>query len=112
MKITMDGEYAYRNNPATKVRVLCVDGSRPRYPVVSMDAGGVLNGHTDCGKYFADDDVDAFDLVPLQKPVEAWVVVLHDGDRISFVSEASARKYAKSCRIPPARIVRTVEARE
>lgn len=94
MKITMDGEYAYRCEPTKKVRILCVDRANDN-PVVSLGEGGVILTHTEDGKgAWA---LGRFDLVPLEKPpFTLWAVFNKSGKCVTIYPEKdSAEKCAQ-----------------
>lgn len=78
--IKMDGKYAYRRDPFTQVRILCVDRpNHPKKPIMSMAPDGWVNTHRPDGNsdYGGDDDLD---LVPLQeKAPDLWVILHSDG---------------------------------
>jgi hypothetical protein len=69
-KITMDGKWAYRGDPYTQVRVLCVDRPGKR-PVLSLDGDAVI-AHDQYGNTITIKD---YNLVPLKvkrEPREVW----------------------------------------
>lgn len=89
MKITMDGKYAYRKDPYTQVRILCVD--RPGHvsdPVCSMDpVTGFIRCHAKDGSH----DTASLDLVPLQERLpEVWVNIYPNGDLFAHPSYGKA----------------------
>lgn len=109
MKITMDGKYAYRKDPFTQVRILCVDrpGSWTNV-VISMDAYGTTRGHTPTGVYDCGINPD-WDLVPLQEKLpELWVNIYTDGNIYTYTDEGLAKRsrgsspYGKTVKYIPA----------
>lgn len=99
MKITMDGKYAYRKDPFTQVRILCVDRSSPVYPVVTDAPDGNVRLHKADGAY----GIHAgYDLVPLQKKLpDLWVVVYEDGGTHSFRDKSTAEAWVEDSRFNP-----------
>ena len=90
MKITMDGKYAYRKDPFTQVRILCVDRNNSAHPILSMAEDGRIEFHTSTGAtpYHPD-----FDLVPLQEKLpDLWVNIYPHGSKYVHDSKASAEK--------------------
>lgn len=91
MSITMGGKYAYRKDPYTQVRILCVD--RPGHipdPVCSMDpVTGYIRRHSKDGRHGASD----FSLVPLQEKLpDLWVNIYDYGLKVLHESPDAARK--------------------
>ena len=43
MQITMGKKYTYKNGQPA--RILCVDGPNTKFPVISMDIGGLIHHH-------------------------------------------------------------------
>ena len=94
MKITMDGKYAYRKDPYTQVRILCVDRPCGVHPVVVMDDDGTFSFHTANGSSYA--SIFSRDLVPLQEKLpEVWVNVYPNGDLFAHPSYGKAVNGAK-----------------
>lgn len=91
MKITMNGKYAYRKDPYTQVRILCVD--RPGHvsdPVCSMDP---LTGFIRCHDKNGSHDTPSFDLVPLQEKFpDLWVNIYDCGLKYLHESPEAARE--------------------
>lgn len=100
-KITMDGKWAYRRDPFTRVRVLCVD-AEGLHPVVSLSHDhGALFHHADGVQR----NSQRFDLVPLKvkrEPREVWVVehivapfgLINDCFGSAYTDETTARRRA------------------
>lgn len=88
-KITMDGKYAYRKDPFTQVRILCVDRPVSDLTVVSMNfEGGGLTTHNAKGESPSNDN---YDLVPLQdKLPDLWINLYDNGSRATHLSKESA----------------------
>lgn len=91
-KITKDGKYAYRKDPFTQVRILCVDKPGSGFPVVSMDSLGNIKSHPITGIYSS--KYEAFyDLVPLQEKLpDLWVNVFPDNSTSTFRDKAKAER--------------------
>lgn len=77
-KITMDGKYAYRKDPFTQVRILCVDRNNIALPVVSLGSNKFeLVQHSPDGRAWEGRN---HDLVPLQVNLpDLWVLQYEDG---------------------------------
>lgn len=93
MKITMDGKYAYRKDPYTQVRILCVDRPCTGYPVVAMEESGEESGnfsfHTAQGLCY----INERDLVPLKEKLpDLWVNIYKNGKVFAHLTEESAVK--------------------
>lgn len=79
------GQWAYRLAPTVQVAVPIT--ARPgRYPVMSMDASGVLRSHHANGRWVSGCISGTYDLVPLVLPapppaplIERWVNVYFGG---------------------------------
>jgi len=65
--ISLDKKYKYRNGEPA--RILCVDGNKPDFPVVSQTVDGVLRGHRPQGAC----QLEGFDLVEVHEPRTLWV---------------------------------------
>lgn len=106
--ITKDGDWAYACAPTERVEILTT--TRPgiiRYPVLSMDAKGIVRGHTAYGiREISDDELYA--LVPLvRKPREWWLVLWPDREPSAHTTQIDAEQVAM-CRARP--IVHVIEA--
>jgi len=70
--ITMDKQYRYRNgNPA---RVLCVDGPKENFPVISVTGNGAMFSHTADGHFLNinADEQDLIEVIPKWRG-EIWI---------------------------------------
>ena len=93
--IKMDGKYAYRKDPFTQVRILCVDRpNHPKKPVLSVDSKGWVFPHRLDGRVdFGEDDDD---LVPLQvKLPDVWGVLYPDGSFYPLTNKEQAEDWCK-----------------
>lgn len=94
-KITMDGKYAYRKDPFTQVRILCVDrpgmrGSSYSSPVLTMDGEGNFEFHTPTG---ANPYQPNHDLVPLQEKLpDLWALSWPTGELTFYPNKTLAMK--------------------
>lgn len=99
MKITMDGKYAYRKDPYTQVRILCVDRNDPAHPILSMANDGEVEFHSPTG---AAPHCPDYDLVPLKEGLpDLWLVMYEDGEVVAFEDEAVAKAWVKDFSINP-----------
>lgn len=91
MNITMGGKYAYRKDPFTQVRILCVDRpNHPKKPVLSVDSKGWVYTHKPGGE--VDYGGGEEDLVPLQEKLpDLWVNIYTDGNIYSYTDESVAK---------------------
>ena len=91
MDIKIDGKYAYRQDPFTQVRILCIDRNNKELPVVSMsEVMGALNYHTSSGGYYKGVETP-LDLVPLQeKAPDLWLNIYDYGLKVVHDSPQSA----------------------
>lgn len=107
-KITMDGKYAYRKDPFTQVRVLCVDRNNLALPIVSLGNNkDELVQHSPDGAAW---EGRSYDLVPLQvKLPDLWGIVFHDGSIEPCYTKEEAERYQKSC-TGPTKIVHYIPA--
>lgn len=102
MDIKIDGKYAYRKDPFTQVRILCVDRKAPDFTVVSMsEATGTLTYHNPAGRYNSSMETQN-DLVPLrEKEPGIWLVKFSNNswfwaetkDKAEAVGECSGDEY-------------------
>ena len=99
--IKMDGKYAYRKDPFTQVRILCVD--RPNYPkkpVLSVDSKGWVFPHRlDRRVDFGEDDFGKGDedLVPLQEKLpDLWGVLYPGGNLYTTKDKEKAEDWLKT----------------
>lgn len=86
MKITMEGKYAFRHNPAEQVRIICVDRVKgTSSPIICLDKYGTVGYRREDGRY--DPSFESkYDLVPLQeRPIERWGITNSDGSYYSSV---------------------------
>ena len=105
-KITIDGEYAYRKEPETQARVLCID--RPQYfPVVSLSYNGMVYFHDRHGK---SEGARGYDLIPLQrKPRVFWMNVYEDGHNTAYSTDVLARKLSVGGLIKTIKVVEVLD---
>lgn len=95
MKITMDGKYAYRKDPYTQVRILCVDRPQCNQNVIALDREGYITNHYSDGKFIRG-AVQDFDLVPLQEKLpDLWVVMYEDGSTLLYKDKEKAQEWIK-----------------
>lgn len=92
MKITMDGKYAYRKDPYTQVRILCVDRNHPHLPVISLGGEVEYVSYHHASGMAVGDGWD-YDLVPLQEKLpDLWVNIYSDGNVYNYLDESLARR--------------------
>ena len=99
MKITVDGKYAYYQDPYTQVRILCVDRNNSTHPILSLSKEGKVEFHSPTGlaQYLPDHD-----LVPLQEKLpDLWVVVYEDGGTETFRNKSTAEHWIESSSFKP-----------
>lgn len=100
MKITMDGKYAFRKDPHTQVRILCVDRPNHYAPIISLDGTGWARNHYSHGGYNHESSYPHdYDLVPLkekfpEKFPDLWVNFYEGG--LMFHRSEELAKYACS----------------
>lgn len=110
--IKMDGKYAYRRDPFTQVRILCVDRpNHPKKPIMSMGPDGWVNTHKPDGSsdYGGDDDLD---LVTLQeKAPDLWVLKYTDGSTLYRSDKKHAENILRdSTSSPKPKLIRYIPA--
>lgn len=99
MKIIMGGKYAYRKDPYTQVRILCVDRPDSIYPVLVMNSDGTLSFHTADGSSYVS---DLSDLVPLQEKLpDLWLAMYEDGGIAHFRDKAIAEAWVRGSSSKP-----------
>lgn len=103
MKITMDGKYKTRDGRG--VRILCVDGSNPGYPVVAELPQGWVMLYKDNGVSPTSDTgldlVEVRDRVPDDTPVDAKIWVRNSEGEVwmpaHFCKSFQGRTYIWAC---------------
>lgn len=79
MIVRMDGTYQTRDGRG--VKILCVDGPNPAYPVVGIivgDTGACLCLWTSTGEFACGED-HSCDLVPVLREHQGWMVMSTNG---------------------------------
>jgi hypothetical protein len=92
-KIDINKKYIYRNG--SSARILCVDGPKKRFPVVSVNEDGVLFRHLENGECISDRNYDItsikkymLDKVTEKYPVGTKFFHIEDKDMIYEVKDA------------------------
>lgn len=110
--ITMDKKYRYRDGEAA--RILCLDGTRPAYPVVSTNGFGTTCAHTKEGNFTDDGRKHKYDLVEVKPRIKktGWMNVYEYGPGVMYQTKEMAKGYADPGRIACVKVDIDVEEGE
>lgn len=94
--ISMDKKY--RTRDGRDVRLLCVDGPDPKYPVVAV-VGEDIYCWKPCGTYYASGTASVLDLIEYHEPDirTIWVNVYEYDGSYDLYAHASAPKAVDAC---------------